>query len=114
MRVNNDLGANEFKNFLLRIGNGTEETVNNDMICIPNNMVINWNNEQSLQTLIKQVYPHLSIHSSNALYFADKAILTTKNEYVDHINNTILNQLPNEGIQFKGFDSVPDDIHNLY
>ncbi|CAG8652585.1 44772_t:CDS:2 [Gigaspora margarita] len=79
MRVNNDLRANEFKNFLLRIENSTEETVNNDMIHIPNNMVINWNNEQLLQTLIKHEYPHLSIHSSNTLYFADKAILTKMN-----------------------------------
>ncbi|CAG8744092.1 32092_t:CDS:2, partial [Gigaspora margarita] len=70
---------NEFKNFLLRIGNGTEETVNNNMIRISDNMVINWNNEQSLQTLIKQVYPHLSIHSSNAFPNVIEAEIATGN-----------------------------------
>ncbi|CAG8815890.1 14191_t:CDS:2, partial [Gigaspora margarita] len=83
--------ANEFKNFLLRIGNGTEKTINNDMICIPNQIIINWHDEQLLQTLIEQIYLILDIGSSNTLHFTDKAILTTKNEYVDYINNTILN-----------------------
>ncbi|CAG8799142.1 46518_t:CDS:1, partial [Gigaspora margarita] len=47
--------------------------------------------EQSLQTLIEQIYPIHDTSSSNTLHFTDKAILTTKNEYVDYINNTILN-----------------------
>ncbi|CAG8851683.1 26218_t:CDS:1, partial [Gigaspora margarita] len=114
MRVENDPEADEFKSFLLKIGNGTEKTINNDMIKVPDRIIIDWHNEQSIQTLIEQVYLTLSIDSSNPMYFTDKAILTTKNEYVDCINDTILNQLPNEGITYRSFDSVTDDTHNLY
>ncbi|CAG8600796.1 18124_t:CDS:2, partial [Gigaspora margarita] len=114
MRIENGPEANKFKNFLLRIRNGTEKIVNNNIICILNQIVINWPNEQLLQTLIEQIYPILHTNSSNTLNFTDKAILTTKNEYVDYINNTILNRLPNESIIYQSFDSVLDDTRNLY
>ncbi|CAG8481436.1 6228_t:CDS:2 [Gigaspora margarita] len=114
MQIDNNIEANKFENFLLRIGNGTENTIDNDMICIPDNIVIDWNDEQSLQILIEQVYPHLPINSQNNLYFTNKAILTTKNEYVNNINNTILNQLPGEDITYRSFDSVLNDTRNLY
>lgn len=114
MRVENSSEANEFKNFLLRIGDGTEKTIDNDMIRVPDNIVIDCQNEQSLQTLIEQIYPILLTYSSDIICFTDKAILTTKNEYVDYINDTILNQLPSEDVTYQSFDSVPDDTRNLY
>lgn len=114
MRVENSSEANEFKNFLLRIGNGTKKMVNNDMIRVPDQIVINWHDEQLLQTLIEQIYPILNIDFSNTLYFTDKAILTTKNEYIDYINDTILNRLPGESVTYRSFDSVLDDTRNLY
>ncbi|CAG8685551.1 23026_t:CDS:1, partial [Gigaspora rosea] len=45
MSVENDLEADEFKNFLLRIRNGTEKTVDNDMIKVPDHIVINWHDD---------------------------------------------------------------------
>ncbi|CAG8695146.1 3887_t:CDS:2, partial [Racocetra fulgida] len=101
MRTENNPEATNFNNFLMRIGNGTEETINDNMIRVPNNMIINWNDENSLQTLIEEIYPSLSVRSLNASYFTDKAILTTKNEYVDDINSKMLNQLPGEIITYR-------------
>ncbi|CAG8787314.1 12145_t:CDS:2, partial [Cetraspora pellucida] len=76
------------------IGNGTEETINNNMIHVTNNIIINWNDENSLQTFIEEIYLLLSVCSLNASYFTNKTILTTKNEYIDDINSKMLNQLP--------------------
>ncbi|CAG8530509.1 5100_t:CDS:2, partial [Cetraspora pellucida] len=71
MRIEDNPENNNFKNFLLRIGNGTEPTVNNDMIKIPENMAIRWHNDESLQTLIEEIYPSISFYSSNTSYFTD-------------------------------------------
>ncbi|CAG8736815.1 36573_t:CDS:2, partial [Racocetra persica] len=87
MRIEDNPEANNFKNFLLRIGNGTEPTINDDMIRLPDHMTIEWFNDNSLQTLIKEIYPFIPSHLSNTSYFTNRAILTTKNEYVDYINN---------------------------
>ena len=114
MRIENDLETNNFQDFLLRIGNGTEQTVNDDMIRIPDHMIIKWKNEKSLQDLIESTYPSIRSHFSNASYFTDKTILTTKNEYVDYINDTMLDMLPGNSITYRSFDSVPDDNRNLY
>ncbi|CAG8468252.1 6416_t:CDS:2 [Cetraspora pellucida] len=77
----NSSDANEFKDFLLRIGNGTEQTVEDHMICIPDNMIIKWCNEESLQTLIKSTFPFLKTYTPNISYFTNRVILTTKNEH---------------------------------
>ncbi|CAG8607454.1 15231_t:CDS:2, partial [Racocetra fulgida] len=90
MRVEDDLESNNFKDFLIRIGNGTEKTIGDDMIRIPDNMIIKWHDEESLQTLIKSTYPSLQTQFLDSSYFTDKIILTTKNEHVDYINNIIL------------------------
>ncbi|CAG8481231.1 9193_t:CDS:2 [Scutellospora calospora] len=98
MRVENSPEANNFRNFLLRIRNGTEQTFdNNDIIRIPDHMVIDWDNEDSLQVLIQKIYLFLHNNSSNISYFTDRAILTTKNEYVDYVNN-FLNSLTTSDI----------------
>ncbi|CAG8673974.1 1670_t:CDS:2, partial [Scutellospora calospora] len=75
----------------LNIGNGTVPTVDDDMI--------------------RYVYSDPPEYYS---YFTDRAILTTKNEYVNHINNIILDQMPGKAIIFHSYDSVPDDTRGLY
>ncbi|CAG8716218.1 1973_t:CDS:1 [Gigaspora margarita] len=81
------------------------------MIRIPDNMVIPWKNEYSIQLLIKYVY---SDPSGQYSYFTDRAILTTKNEHVDYINNIILNQVPGETITYRSYNSVSDNTQGLY
>lgn len=45
MRVNQE--ENEFRNFVLRVGDGVENTVEGDMIRIPDDMVLPWENESA-------------------------------------------------------------------
>ncbi|CAG8819919.1 5762_t:CDS:2, partial [Gigaspora margarita] len=68
--------------------NGTEPTIEEDMICIPDNMVIPWKDKTFLQLLIEYVYSDCPNYYT---YFASQTILTTKNKHVDYVNNIILN-----------------------
>ncbi|CAG8722874.1 1668_t:CDS:2, partial [Cetraspora pellucida] len=99
----------DFSNYLLSIGNGTEPTYNDEMIRISNHIVIPWKNEKSLRALIKYIYPNLTEHHLDISYFTEHAILAAKNEYIDHINDMILDQTPGDIITYKSYDSVPDD-----
>ncbi|CAG8834191.1 1305_t:CDS:2, partial [Racocetra persica] len=40
--------------------------------------------------------------------------MKTKNEYIDHINDMILDQTYGDIITYKSYDSVPDDTRGLY
>ncbi|CAG8704350.1 3120_t:CDS:1, partial [Dentiscutata heterogama] len=75
------------------------------MIRIPNHMVIPWKNEGSLQSLIEYVYLNLAECYLDVTYFTGRAILATKNECIDHINNIILDQMPGNVITYKSYDS---------
>jgi len=107
--------AENFNNYLLHIGDDNESTLSDNMIQIPDNMVIpSEDDEKFLQTLIKKTYLNLSENISNFIYIIDRAILTTKNKYVDNINQKIINQIPGETIIYHSYDSVLNDTHNLY
>jgi ATP-dependent DNA helicase PIF1 len=50
-----------FSSYLLRIGNGTEETIRIDYVRLPEDIVIGYtaDNEDSINTLIQHVFPSL-------------------------------------------------------
>nr|XP_027086581.1 uncharacterized protein LOC113708317 [Coffea arabica] len=85
----------EFIEYLLRVGNGTEPTVNNDCIQIPPSMLIRYtNDEDSIKQLTTTVFPDLSIFSHHDFSAVNRAILTTKNEFVDQINQQLIHDMP--------------------
>ncbi|CAG8574766.1 1105_t:CDS:1, partial [Gigaspora rosea] len=43
--------------------NGTEPTTDEDMIQILKHMVIDWRNKESLNSLIREIYPRISLYS---------------------------------------------------
>nr|XP_027127530.1 uncharacterized protein LOC113743677 [Coffea arabica] len=84
----------EFIEYLLRVGNGTEPTVNNDCIQIPPSMLIRYtNDEDSIKQLTTTVFPDLSIFSHHDFSAVNCAILTTKNEFVDQINQQLIHDM---------------------
>ncbi|CAG8813417.1 32663_t:CDS:2, partial [Gigaspora margarita] len=83
----------EFANYPIRIGEGKETTYPNigqDYICLPDNMMLHGN----LEALITHIYKH--------------AILTTKNQGVDEINDLILSNFPGEAKTYCLADSIVD------
>nr|XP_043615630.1 uncharacterized protein LOC122587509 [Erigeron canadensis] len=96
-----------FSKFLLKIGDGTETTHDDDLINIPASMLIDKHSEDdSLDALIDSVYPNIqSFTNSRAL---NRAILTTKNIFVDEINDLLIQKFPGEPTEYTSFDETLD------
>ncbi|KAL9992859.1 putative DNA helicase [Helianthus debilis subsp. tardiflorus] len=101
--------------FLLRVGDGTEQSIEGSYIRIPDNMTIPCTDRQnSITQLINAVFPSLqnNVHSSD--YIISRAILTTKNDSVDEINDKMIDMFQGEEKVYYSFDEAEDDHHNYY
>uniref|UniRef100_A0A453ESA3 DNA helicase Pif1-like 2B domain-containing protein n=1 Tax=Aegilops tauschii subsp. strangulata TaxID=200361 RepID=A0A453ESA3_AEGTS len=112
MRAQNDPW---FAEYLLRIGNGTEET-NDDgeillptSICVPNKM-----DDNGLDRLIDNIYQTGNASLKDRKYITSRAILSTRNDCVDKINLKMIDRFQGEEMVYHSFDSVEDDPHNYY
>ncbi|KAG8371199.1 hypothetical protein BUALT_Bualt13G0062200 [Buddleja alternifolia] len=103
-----------FSDFLLRVGNGEEPTIENDMIRIPDSMSIPWQEEHSVDELIHTTFPDLSSHTYDADYMQSRALITSLNNDVNKLNEKVLQAFPREEVTYYSFDSVADDMRNLY
>ncbi|XP_048447298.1 ATP-dependent DNA helicase pif1-like [Pyrus x bretschneideri] len=104
----------DFSEFLLHVGNGEQETMIDDMMQLPSSMVIPWNGEESIVQLVNEVFPDLECHVCDARYLVERAIITPKNEDADKINKMIIDKFPGIEHILYSFDSVEDDVRNLY
>ena len=103
-----------FSDFLLRVGNGGEPTLPEDMIRLPQSMAIPWEGEESIKHLINATFPNLSAHASDGKYMVDRALITPLNEDVDKLNEMVIHDFPGEETIYYSFDLVVDDTRNLY
>ncbi|KAL0448591.1 UNVERIFIED_CONTAM: hypothetical protein Slati_1415500 [Sesamum latifolium] len=69
-----------FFDFLLRIGNGEEPTVEDNMIRIPDSMAISFEGEHSIHHLIESTFPDLGSHTYDPEYTMDRSLITPLNE----------------------------------
>ncbi|XP_062104302.1 uncharacterized protein LOC133815480 [Humulus lupulus] len=98
-----------FCKFLLRVGNGEEPTNNDEKIEIPASMIIPYEDDtSSLKNLINNIFPNLDECASNTHMMIHRAILTPKNEYVDHINNLLIQQFPGNVTTYYSYDENID------
>jgi ATP-dependent DNA helicase PIF1 len=109
---NNYDDALEFYNYLMRIGNGTEQTFNQygeeDMVRLPNHMVSEARNLEEF--FVDKVYPSLDINCSDTNFIMSRAILTPLNEDVDVINTIALQKISGEEEEIlKSIDKMEDD-----
>ncbi|XP_068340932.1 uncharacterized protein [Pyrus communis] len=111
MRSINDC---EFSEFLLRVGDGNEDVIMDDMVKLPECMVIPWESEHSINQLIAKIFPDLEDHINDATYMVERAVVTPTNEDVDILNEKIINMFPGLEETMYSFDSVEDDARNLY
>lgn len=87
MRAQNDVG---FSEFFIRVGDGIETYVMEDLIKIPESMLIPWLGEDPTKELIDVIFPELSANVWNSRYMIDRALLTPENEYVDVLNERVI------------------------
>lgn len=111
MRAQNDIWYSEF---LLRIGNGTEVSCENDYVQLPDDIIIEYKSEESLDRLIECVFPNITKFCTSRDYMSERAILSTRNEHVDALNARMISVFPGEEKIFYSFDSVDDDSNNSY
>ena len=115
-----------FSDYLLRIGNGTEETFAEDYVKLPDDIIIKWGSPPEpvgkgkgsiihhIDRLIERVFPQLETYCISPVYMWERAILSTKNEHVDAVNEVMIDRFPGDEHVFYSFDSVEDDTHNSY
>ncbi|XP_066373872.1 uncharacterized protein [Miscanthus floridulus] len=105
-----------FSSYLLRIGNGTEETIGEDYVRLPKDIVIPYtgDSDDSISRLIQHVFPSLEENARSVKYMSTRAILSTKNEHVDQLNSKMIAMFPGEEKVYHSFDSVDDDSINNY
>ncbi|XP_057518502.1 uncharacterized protein LOC130799428 [Amaranthus tricolor] len=60
------------------------------------------------------VYPNISTQSIHPSFFAERVILTPRNEDVDLINSKLIDKFFGDVCIYKNFDSVIDDHCNIY
>ncbi|KAM3292766.1 hypothetical protein ACQJBY_036439 [Aegilops geniculata] len=113
MRAQNDTW---FAEYLLRIGNGTEEMNDDGEILLPTSIcVANKTDDNGLDRLIDRIY-----QTGNASLIKDprsitsRVILSTRNDCVDKINLKMIDRFQGEEMVYHSFDSVEDDPHNYY
>lgn len=98
----------KFAKWLLEVGEGHVPTIINelgdDVIQLPNDIVLP---SQSIDNLIHFIYPDLSINS-NPKYLVERAILAPKNDHVNTINATIMDQFPGEAVEYLSADEIEE------
>ncbi|KAL7137613.1 hypothetical protein ABFS83_10G105100 [Erythranthe nasuta] len=105
----------EFGDFLLRVGNGEETSDIEGNIIIPEEMVVKYDNEEdSMARLIDSIFPSLSSNAESSTYMTTRAILASKNEEVDKLNDKLISMFPGEARTFQSFDEAIDDTNNNY
>ncbi|XP_019242642.1 PREDICTED: uncharacterized protein LOC109222781, partial [Nicotiana attenuata] len=96
-----------FCEYLMRIGNGQEKTNSHDKIEIPDCFVIPFVSEnQSLDMLFRVTYTNLRTCFSDASSMTSRVILTTKNDFVDEINDLLIAQFPGDPKTYVAFDET--------
>jgi hypothetical protein len=84
-----------FSDYLLRIGNGVEETIDQDYVRLPSDICVPYTGEESnINDLIDVVFPMLEENMTNSNYITSRAILSTRNENVDGINMKLIERFP--------------------
>ncbi|XP_028108812.1 uncharacterized protein LOC114307619 [Camellia sinensis] len=98
-----------FSNFLLSVGNGTEQQISPKTIRILKVMLFSYNkNINPLQKLITFVFPNFNDYNEDPLSMMNRAILTPKNDNVDHINEILMEEFLGDEHIYNNIDETAD------
>ncbi|XP_073120339.1 uncharacterized protein [Henckelia pumila] len=112
-----------FSSYLLKIGDGIEYTNDKDEIQIPPQANVPFiDDNTTLNTLIDMVFPNINDENLDFSLFVNRAILTTRNDFVHEINDVLINRFPGEETTYFSCDentytcTIPDQeelFHSL-
>ncbi|KAL6640358.1 hypothetical protein ACP70R_022207 [Stipagrostis hirtigluma subsp. patula] len=104
-----------FADYLLRIGDGTEDVNDDGEVCLPDDICVPCTgNDNDLDRLIDSIFPRLNDNMRDLNYMTSRAILSTRNDWVDMINMRMISRFQEGEIVYHSFDSAVDDPHNYY
>nr|GEU50657.1 ATP-dependent DNA helicase PIF1-like [Tanacetum cinerariifolium] len=72
------------------------------------------NDDASKNALINEIFSSFATNARSSSDIVSRAILSTKNEHVDSINNELIDRFPGEEKVYYSFDEAEDDTHNYY
>nr|GEV01844.1 hypothetical protein [Tanacetum cinerariifolium] len=118
MRVNEysadggiDTAKQEFNQWVLAVGDGTLPTKMKEgedeptWIDIPEKFLIKtW--EYLIHKILKETYPDFNTRHTNDEYLKERAILTSRNDDADTINEFMFKQLPGESMTYNSANEV--------
>ncbi|KAL6856293.1 hypothetical protein ACP4OV_019095 [Aristida adscensionis] len=104
-----------FAEYLLRIGGGTEAMNDDGDVHLPDEICLLYTGEDSdLDTLIDCIFPRLNENMEDTNYITSRAILATRNDWVDIINMKMIQRFQGDEMVYHSFDTAVDDPHNYY
>jgi ATP-dependent DNA helicase PIF1 len=104
-----------FAEYLLRIGNGIEEANADGEVRLPDEICMPYTRDgNDLDRLIQCIFPNLNENMADKDYITSRAILSTRNDWVDRINMKMIGSFQGGEVEYHNFDSAVDDPHNYY
>ncbi|GJV74686.1 ATP-dependent DNA helicase PIF1-like protein [Tanacetum coccineum] len=100
----------DFRQVLSVIRRGTRA-----QIVDSNDMTIPYTDEKaSKDALINEIFPLFATNVHSSRDIVSRAILSTKNEHIDSINDLLIDRFPSDEKVYYSFDEAEDDTRNLY
>jgi hypothetical protein len=76
--------------------------------------MVEYKSEESIDILINHVFPDLKGNCTSSEYMRERAILSTRNEHVDAMNDRMIKQFLGDEHVYFSHDTVDDDTTNTY
>ena len=103
-----------FSRFLIALGNGALQTMESELITIPNELrLAKGGVHGTFDDLLERIYPQISNACVKPKLFSERAILTPRNEDVDLINSKLIESFYRDAYCYKSFCIVIDDHCNI-
>ena len=110
-QLSGDEKAKEFADKLLQVGNGTFAIdEHSGQIELANELC---NVVETPEQLIEEVYPNIQKNYSNKEWLCERAILATKNEVVENINETVQKMIQGEEKTYKSIDTIVNENESV-
>ncbi|XP_024971919.1 uncharacterized protein LOC112510803 [Cynara cardunculus var. scolymus] len=104
-----------FSEFLLKVGDGDEDVVDESFFRILDDMTIPYTDKgKSKDALIDAIFPSLQINEADSDYIILRVILSTKNENIDEINDQLIDKFSGDEKIYYSFNEAEDDKNNIY
>ena len=97
---------NNFAQYQLRVGDGTETADENDFIKLPEEMCCK---SEDVDAFISEIYNDIEFNYDNCEYLVERAILCPKNDNVDKINEKVISMFPGIKRKYLSCDTVVEE-----